>query len=77
MKIPYTHIKEATKDIDNHNEKREKQIERHHESENKSVSKEVADIANSEGFKKDMNWAKRNPGYLKKVLSQHYGRKYF
>lgn len=77
MEIPYYNIKKATKDIDKHNQKREEQIDRNQKSEHKSVSKEVLDIAGSEGFRKDMNWAKKHPEYLKKVLSNHYGRKFF
>jgi len=77
MKIPYTHIKEATKEVDKHNEKRSEQIERHHQSESEGVSKEIAGMVKSEAFKKEMKWDRKHPGHLKKVLQNHYGRKYF
>lgn len=77
MKIPYTHIKEATKNIDKHNQERSKQIEKHHNNESERIAKEISNIGVSKGFQKEMNWNKRHPGHLRRVLLNHYGRKFF
>ena len=75
MKIPFNHIKEEVKRIDKHNEKQEKKIEKQQESDRQSVATEISSAAASKGFRKDMEYGKRHPGHLKKVLRKMYGDK--
>lgn len=77
MKIPFHHIKDEVKRIDKHNEKNTERIEKHHESEREAASQEILEVSKSKGFQKEVEYNRRHPGHLQKVLRKVYGEKAF
>ena len=61
--------------MDEYNSRLDERKERHNQSERESVSKEIINASKSEGFKRDIKYDRRHPGYLNKVLRKIYGEK--